>query len=150
MRSVEAMSDQKSTGRAAEAGESRTGGRSSETGEPKATGRPAEAASDIAADLAALKADLTRLAESVAALVGEEGASAAAAARHKAREARRSAEAAASRLTEEGMAAIDETRARFASLGDDVAGVVERNPLAALVSALGLGILIGMMSRRRD
>jgi len=116
----------------------------------KTTGQPGEVTADIAADLAALKADLARLAESVAAIVGEEGAAVAAGVKRRARSAAAQAEATATQFAEGGRAAVDETRARIHELGDDVAGVVERNPLAALAAALGLGIVIGMMSRRHD
>ena len=111
---------------------------------------PAEAAADIAADLAALRSDLARLAASVATIVGNEGAAVAGDVRSRARRAASSAEAAAQHFAEEGRAAFDETRAKMGAIGDDVAGVVERNPIASLAAALGMGILIGMMSRRRD
>lgn len=116
----------------------------------KPAGQPAEVTADIAADLAALKADLARLAESVAAIVGDEGAAVAADVKRRVGRATAQAEATAAQIAEGGRAAVDETRARIQGLGDDVAGVVERNPLAALAAALGLGIVIGMMSRRHD
>jgi ElaB/YqjD/DUF883 family membrane-anchored ribosome-binding protein len=113
---------------------------------PDAT--PREAASDLGADIAALKADLARLAESVARLVSEEGSAAAKSVKGRVKRAAAQAEATASQFAEDGKMVFEETRERVASLPDDLAEVVERNPLTSVGIALGLGMIIGMMSRR--
>lgn len=109
---------------------------------------PEQAAGDVGADLAALRADLARLAESVAKLVNDESAAAAESVRGKVRRVAAKAEATAAHLAEEGKAAFDDTRERVASIPEDLSAVVERNPLTSVGIALGLGMLIGMMSRR--
>ncbi len=106
--------------------------------------------SDVGADLAQLKSDLGKLAASVASLVESQGQSAAASVKGRMRAAASTAEDAASRVAEEGRYAYDQTRAAVANAGDDVSRMVERNPIAALGIALGVGLVIGMMSRRRD
>jgi ElaB/YqjD/DUF883 family membrane-anchored ribosome-binding protein len=105
---------------------------------------------DVGADLAQLKADLGKLAASVASLVESQGQSAAATVKGRVRAAAATAEDAASRVAEEGRYAYDQTRAAVVNAGDDVSRMVERNPIAALGIALGVGLVIGMMSRRRD
>lgn len=105
---------------------------------------------DIGADLAQLKADIGKLAASVASLVEDQGHSAAASVRGRVRAAAATAEDAAGRVAEEGRHAYDQTREAVANAGDDLGRMVERNPIAALGIALGVGLVIGMLSRRRD
>lgn len=105
---------------------------------------------DVGADLAQLKSDLSKLAASVASLVESQGHAAAATVKGRVRSAAATAEDAAARVAEEGRYAYDQTRAAVANAGDDVSRMVERNPIAALGIALGVGLVIGMMSRRRD
>lgn len=107
-------------------------------------------AGDVSADLAQLKADLSRLAASVASLVETQGQAAAANVKGRVRAAAATAEDAAARVAEEGRHAYDQTRAAVATAGDDLSRMVERNPIASLGIALGVGLVIGMMSRRRD
>jgi len=106
--------------------------------------------SDVSADLSQLKADLAKLAASVAGLVEQQGQSAAETVKGRVRAAAATAENAASRVAEEGRLAYDHTRAAVSSAGDDLSRMVERNPFAALGIAVGVGLVIGMMSRRRD
>jgi ElaB/YqjD/DUF883 family membrane-anchored ribosome-binding protein len=106
--------------------------------------------SDVSADLSQLKSDLAKLAASVATLVEHQGQSAAESVKGRVRAAAATAEGAAARVAEEGRLAYDNTRAAVASAGDDLSRMVERNPIAALGIALGVGLIIGMMSRRRD
>jgi ElaB/YqjD/DUF883 family membrane-anchored ribosome-binding protein len=99
---------------------------SNKTGEPTAA--------DLTADLAALRADITRLSDTIAGLVRTQADHAGAVGDARDQLSRAAADAQDSAL---GAAADLERR-------------IERNPLTAVLIAAGLGIMLGMMSRSRS
>lgn len=113
-----------------------------------AENRIAEDAADVAADLAALKSDIARLTATVAALVEQETTAAADHVRSRVRSATEAAEAKAEQLKESGKAALGEAQARAAGAVGDVSTAIERNPIAAVAIAAGLGLLVGLFTRR--
>lgn len=97
-----------------------------------------EASQDFAADFAALRDDMAKLTMSVSELVREQ----------------------ASTATNTVMDAVDDTRQklsdraaeaqdRLRGAGLDIEATIERNPLVAVLTALSVGLLIGMMSGTR-
>lgn len=104
----------------------------------------------LTADLATLRADVAKLAETLAALARNESEAVSAAVREQVRTRARQASATATGLLDEGAAALDDAKARAQSLGNDVTAAIERNPLGAVAAALGIGFLIGLLTRGRD
>jgi len=97
-----------------------------------------EATQDLAADLAALRDDISKLTTSVSTLVRSQAAV----------------------TTDQMKGAVDTARQKFAdtasdaqdrvnAFGSDLETAVERNPFAAIAVAMSAGILIGLMSRRK-
>lgn len=104
----------------------------------------------ITADLAALRADVAKLADTLAAVVRNEGEAVGAAMRAKVRSGAAQAGATASGLLDEGAAALEDAKARAQSVGNEVTAAIERNPLGAVAAALGIGFLVGLLTRGRD
>ncbi len=97
-----------------------------------------EATQDFAADLAALREDITKLTQSVTDLVRSQATSTA----------------------DSMLGAIDSTRRkisdtaadaqdRVSAISSDLESTIERNPLTAIFVAIGAGILVGLLSRTR-
>jgi ElaB/YqjD/DUF883 family membrane-anchored ribosome-binding protein len=97
-----------------------------------------EASQDFAADLAALRDDITKLTTSVADIARTQ----------------------ASAATTTVMEAVEGARQKFSDgaagaqhqlrgVGSDIEAAIERNPLVAVLIALSAGLLIGMMSGAR-
>ncbi|MGO9674051.1 MAG: hypothetical protein ACLPSF_07770 [Methylocella sp.] len=100
---------------------------------------PQDATQDFAADLAALRADIARLTASVANLVKAETSAttdslfgAVDVARHK--------------LSDGAAGAKD----RISGATSELEASIERNPLVAVLIALGAGLAIGLLSRGRQ
>lgn len=104
----------------------------------------------LTADLATLRADVAKLADTLAALARNEGEAVSAAVRERIRTRAAQASATATGLLDEGAAALDDAKARAQSLGNDVTAAIERNPLGAVAAALGIGFLVGLLTRGRD
>lgn len=104
----------------------------------------------LAEDLATLRADVAKLTETLAAVARTEGEAVSAAVRDRVRAGKARAEATAAGLLDEGAAALDDVKARAASLQGDVTAVIERNPVGAVAAALGIGFVIGLLTRGRD
>ena len=91
---------------------------------------------NLAADLAAVRKEVTRLVEVVGDFTRER------------------ADHAGARVSD----ALDDVRGRIAgdargrlrALNGDVVATVERHPVAALLIAFGVGVSLGLMVRRRD
>jgi ElaB/YqjD/DUF883 family membrane-anchored ribosome-binding protein len=94
---------------------------------------------DITADLAALRRDVARLAETMSTLVQQQ------------------AQAAGHRVSE----AVGDARDKIASTAADaqdrvraatgeIEACIERNPLMAVLVALGVGVSLGLLTRSRD
>lgn len=104
---------------------------------------------DVTADLAALKADVAKLTETLAAFVASRTETATGSARAEAQAAADALKTAADKALAEGQALAGEARAKAASLGEDIQGVIERNPTTSVLTALGVGLLVGFLSRGR-
>ncbi|HSI41580.1 MAG TPA: hypothetical protein VLA00_13635 [Xanthobacteraceae bacterium] len=104
----------------------------------------------LSADLAALRSDVAKLAESLTTLVKTETEAAGATVKQQVRRGAEKAQATAAGLLEEGAAAVDEARERARSLSQDVGAAIERNPFGAVAAALGIGFLVGLLTRGRD
>jgi ElaB/YqjD/DUF883 family membrane-anchored ribosome-binding protein len=94
---------------------------------------------DVAADLAALRRDVARLAETMSALVQQQTQ----AASHRVSEAVGDA-----RDKIAGAAADAQDRVRAAS--GEIEACIERNPLMSVLIAVGVGLSLGLLSRSRD
>lgn len=110
---------------------------------------PQEDFSKLAEDLATLRTDVAKLAESLAGLARQEGAAAAEAVKQKVRSGSAQAEATAAGLLDEGAAAVNDAKACAQAFCRDASGAIERNPFAAVVAALGIGFVFGLLSRGR-
>jgi ElaB/YqjD/DUF883 family membrane-anchored ribosome-binding protein len=97
-----------------------------------------ESAQDFAADFARLRDDITRLTSTVSELATAQ----ASAAKSKVSGTVDSAQ----QKFSEGAA---EVQNRLRGMGSDIEAAIERNPLVAVLTALGAGLLIGMMSGAR-
>jgi ElaB/YqjD/DUF883 family membrane-anchored ribosome-binding protein len=110
-----------------------------------------EAASDVAAQIEALRAEMAQLAQSVSGLISAKSSSLGANLSARVSESVGRTAAHASELRDaslEGLSAASE-RARDASLHvvDMVAAEVRKNPTRTLAITLGIGLILGLMSR---
>ena len=96
------------------------------------------AAVDFAADLAALRADIASLSETIAGLMRGRADAAGAAAKGAAGDARDQLSQAASHVQESAFGAAADLERR-----------IERDPLTAVLIAAGIGMAIGMMTKSR-
>jgi ElaB/YqjD/DUF883 family membrane-anchored ribosome-binding protein len=92
-------------------------------------------------DFKALQSDLSDLKETVAKLVSRAGGEAAKSAREIAGQV--------SDLAEKGASAASVATDHAKSLVTELENIARRNPLGALAGAVVVGVLIGMMERRR-
>jgi ElaB/YqjD/DUF883 family membrane-anchored ribosome-binding protein len=104
----------------------------------------------LSEDLATLRADVAKLAETLTLLAKAESEAVSDAVKQKVRASAARAEATASGLLEEGTAAYEEAKAKAQSLGGEVCSAIERNPLSAVAAALGIGFLFGILTRGRN
>jgi len=102
------------------------------------TGNVESATKDIANDLTALRRDIAHLTEALRGFVDQQTQTAGA-------RVRDATEGVKDRIA----AAAGDARKSAANAGDEIAASIERNPLAAILIAMGLGLLIGMISRSR-
>ncbi|MCS0494978.1 hypothetical protein NVS89_07700 [Ancylobacter sp. MQZ15Z-1] len=110
---------------------------------------PQEDFAKLSADLAVLRADVARLADTLTTFVKAEGEAAAEAVTGRLREGKARAEATAAGLMDEGAAALDEARLRAKAAGGELGAAIERNPLGAVSAALGIGFVLGLLTRGR-
>jgi ElaB/YqjD/DUF883 family membrane-anchored ribosome-binding protein len=97
-----------------------------------------DASQDFAEDFGALREDIAKLTTSVAELVRAQASSAANAVIEGTESARQQ--------LSNGAAGAQN---RLRGVGADIEATIERNPLAAVLTALSAGLLIGMMSGAR-
>ena len=97
------------------------------------------AAEDVTVDVASLLHDVARLAEAISKLVQDQTHTAVSRVSEVAGDA-------ADRIASKAGAAQNRVRAA----GREVEAVIGRNPLTAVLVSLGVGILVGLISRRRD
>ena len=110
---------------------------------------PQEDFAKISADLAVLRGDVARLADTLASFAKAEGEAAAEAVTSRLKQGKAKAEATAAGLMEEGAAALEEAKHRAQSAGGDLSAAIERNPLGAVCAALGVGFVLGLLTRGR-
>jgi ElaB/YqjD/DUF883 family membrane-anchored ribosome-binding protein len=96
------------------------------------------ASSDLTADMAALRADIVRLSDTVAAMVRLQADAAGAAVKGAVGDARDQISQAASSAQDSAFGAAADIERR-----------IEKNPLTAVLIAAGIGMALGMMSRSR-
>jgi ElaB/YqjD/DUF883 family membrane-anchored ribosome-binding protein len=96
------------------------------------------AAADLSVDLAALRADIARLSDTMAGLVRNQANSASAAVMGVVGDARDQLSQAASQAQDSALGAAADLERR-----------IERNPLTAVLIAAGIGMALGMMSKSR-
>lgn len=96
------------------------------------------AASDLAADLAALRADIARLSDTMSGLVKAQANSAGAAVKGAMGDARDQLSQAAAQAQDSALGAAA-----------DLERKIEKNPLTAVLIAAGIGMVLGMMSKSR-
>jgi ElaB/YqjD/DUF883 family membrane-anchored ribosome-binding protein len=94
--------------------------------------------SDLNVDLAALRADIARLSDTVAAMVRVQADAAGAAVRGAVGDARDQLSQAASNAQDSAFGTAADLERR-----------IERNPLTAVLIAAGIGMALGMMSKSR-
>jgi ElaB/YqjD/DUF883 family membrane-anchored ribosome-binding protein len=97
-----------------------------------------EATQDFAADLMALREDITKLTMSVTELVRSQAATTADSMLGAVDTARR-------KISDTASDAQD----RVGALSSELESTIERNPVTAILVAIGAGILIGLLSRTR-
>jgi ElaB/YqjD/DUF883 family membrane-anchored ribosome-binding protein len=97
-----------------------------------------EATQDFAADLSALREDITKLTLSVTELVRAQASTTADSMFGAVDNARK-------KITDKASDAQD----RVSEISADIESTIERNPLTAIFVAIGAGILIGLLSRSR-
>jgi ElaB/YqjD/DUF883 family membrane-anchored ribosome-binding protein len=96
------------------------------------------AAPDLAADLAALRADVARLSDTIAGLMRGQADAAGAAVRGAVGDARNQLSQAAGHAQDSALGAAADIERR-----------IERNPLTAVLIAAGIGMALGMMTKSR-
>jgi len=99
----------------------------------------AEGAEDLSAELAALRQDIARLAETVRDLASHQAQAA----------GQRIADAIGSAKDKIGSAAAD-ARSSINAAGGELTASIERNPVTAVLIALAVGLSLGMLSRSRS
>jgi ElaB/YqjD/DUF883 family membrane-anchored ribosome-binding protein len=106
------------------------------------------APSDIAADLTQLRADFSRLSESVAGLVKTQAQTAAGSLRDTVAAA---GDRIAGKAADLGNSAVQLTSGaedKVRSASHDIEASIERNPLTAVIIAAGIGMVIGLATSR--
>jgi ElaB/YqjD/DUF883 family membrane-anchored ribosome-binding protein len=96
------------------------------------------ATKEIAADFAVMRRDIAHLTEALRGVLDHQTRTAGA-------RASDAVEGVRDRLAE----AAGDARKGAVSAGDDIAAGIERHPLAAILIALGLGLLVGLIGRPR-
>lgn len=102
------------------------------------TSKSGDSAPDLSADLAALRADITRLSDTMAALMKAQANSAGAAMMGAVGDARDQLSQAATQAQDSALGAAADLERR-----------IEKNPLTAVLIAAGIGMALGMMSKSR-
>lgn len=107
------------------------------------------ASGDIAADLRMLKEDIARLTETVASIASNRGQQAASRVTDGLRGVTEGVSETASSAYAASAEIASAAKTHAKSFAGDVEDTVRRNPLGTVLAALGLGMLVGMMSRSR-
>ena len=108
-----------------------------------------DAAKDVGADLKVLREDLKHLRETVAKLMVDLRSEAGRRAREYGASVVDDVSDKAADIAERGAAAAGTATAQAKSLAAELEGITRRNPLGALAGAVCIGVVIGMLRRRR-
>lgn len=106
--------------------------------EPTLKAAIGEHAQDFSSDFATLRNDLARLTDTVSTLVRNQADNAGATVRTAIGQARETLHSTANQASD-----------RVASLGNEFESLIERNPLTAVLIALGVGVVAGMLTTGR-
>jgi ElaB/YqjD/DUF883 family membrane-anchored ribosome-binding protein len=98
----------------------------------------AGAADDAKDDVSKLRADITKLSDTVTSLIAQQAGS-----------ARATMSNAASKVREQGEYAYREAEAMARQKAKDLEQTIVANPFASVGAALGIGLVLGLLSRRR-
>ncbi|MCW2318953.1 ElaB/YqjD/DUF883 family membrane-anchored ribosome-binding protein [Rhodoblastus acidophilus] len=93
-------------------------------------------ATEIATDFAALQRDIVNLTDAVRGLLDQQTQT-----------ARERVSDAADGVKDKVARAAGDVQKGAVAAGDEIAASIERNPLTAILIAVGLGLLVGMISR---
>jgi ElaB/YqjD/DUF883 family membrane-anchored ribosome-binding protein len=104
----------------------------------EASGNSEAAGGDLAADLAALRHDVSQLAASMSTLVG-----------HQTRAASDRVAGAVGEAGEKIAEQANRAAARVETITSEVGACVARNPLTSALIAFGIGLSVGILSRSR-
>ncbi|GGC62263.1 DUF883 family protein [Chelatococcus reniformis] len=104
---------------------------------------------DISADLQRLREDLSRLSETVSGIAGERGAAAASRVTDGVRSVKESVYTTANDAYSAGADIASSAKTHAGDFASDVEDTVRRNPIGTVLAALGVGLIVGMMSRGR-
>lgn len=97
-----------------------------------------EDAGNVRADLTQLREDLARLSETVTSLLTSQAGS-----------ARESVRAAATDYYDQGRDALRQVEDQAREYTDELSRTIERNPITAVMTALGVGFVLGLLNRGR-
>ncbi len=96
-------------------------------------------AGDLAAELAALRHDIDRLAKTIGAQL-----------QHRAKEAGLDVVEAANDAQDKVADASADVQERICAAGSEIEAYVKRNPITAALVAMGVGVALGLMTRSRS
>lgn len=106
-------------------------------------------ASDAASQIDSLRRDLNGLKEAMSEFVAQTAARSAEAAQGAASRVAEQSAAAAARIAEGGAALAGQAAEQTKSAALELESMARRNPLSAIAAAAAIGLVIGMMGRRR-
>jgi ElaB/YqjD/DUF883 family membrane-anchored ribosome-binding protein len=104
---------------------------------------------DITSDLAALRADIARLAETMTTIAQNQAGTTSQALSETMEKARVVLSEATDSLSRTGRDIATEATGRIKTMGTEVGASIERNPMTAVLIAAALGLMIGMLGRDR-
>lgn len=103
---------------------------------------------DVTAELTQLRADFGRLADSVSELVKSQTQTVAATMREQAGKAGDAVAANFADLSSSATKMTNSAQASMQSAGNDIEASIERNPMAAVMIAAGIGLVLGLVTAR--
>lgn len=104
---------------------------------------------ELSSDLAALRADVARLTETMTSIAQNQAGSTSQALSETMEKARVVLSEATETLTQTGRDLASEATGRIRTMGTEMGASIERNPLTAVMIAAALGLVIGMLGRER-
>lgn len=110
---------------------------------------PAKPADDPLSQIDALRRDLNGLKEAMSEFLAQTAARSAEAAQEAATRVAEQSAAAAGRVAESSAALAGQAADQAKSAAMELEGLARRNPLSAIAAAAAIGLIIGMMGRRR-